>query len=46
MKISEEGMKARNEGRGNIDFPLAISSSTTWNWSILFVIPRDFETYY
>lgn len=46
MKICEEGMQAKNEGRGNIDFPLPTSSGTTWNGSILFVIPHDFETCY
>lgn len=48
MKIYGEGMKATEEGRGKIDFPLHISSDTevTWNGSILFIIPHDFEMCY
>lgn len=41
-------MKAKNEGRGKIYFPLHISSDikVTWNEFILFIIPRDFEMRY
>lgn len=48
MKICGEGMKSKDEGRGKIDFPLHISSDTevTWNRSILFIIPRNFEMCY